>query len=77
MASIRKMNKALFYAASHLREAGLHLSNVEEFGAHSDTLLKMADDLLAVIKPEKSKITEEKMDSILDEIMDFGEKDNG
>jgi hypothetical protein len=33
----------------------------------------MADEMLSIIQPETEKITEEKMNSILDEIMNFSE----
>ena len=77
MTSIKKMNSSLFRAAYHLIEAGKHLSNAEEFREESLELLKMADEMLAVIVPETPKISEEKMKGIMDEIMEFGEDEDG
>jgi hypothetical protein len=56
-----------------LMEAGKFLSNVDIFREESIRLLRMADEMLSIIQPEPEKITEEKMNSILDEIMNFSE----
>jgi hypothetical protein len=34
----------------------------------------MAEEMLDIIKPEEQKVTEEKMNSILDEIMQFSKE---
>lgn len=75
--NIRQMNKALYNAALHLHEAGKYLSNVEAFRLEATQLHSMADEMLSIIKPEPEKVTEDKMLSILDEILDEGEEDNG
>ena len=67
--TIKEMNKALYNAAIHLMEAGKHLSNVQEFRIEATQLMKMADEYLDIIKPEPDKVPEEKMLSILDEIL--------
>jgi hypothetical protein len=69
MASIKKMNKALYNASYHLLEAGKHLSNVSEFADEANKLFRMAEGLVEIIKPEPEKVTKEKMDDILSEIM--------
>lgn len=72
MASIRVMNRSLFNAAFHLKEASKHLSDVEEFRPEAIQLIKMANDLVSVIEPETPKVEEDKMRSILDEILKHG-----
>ena len=66
---IKLMNKSLYNASIHLVEAGKHLSNVEEFRLEAAQLMKMADEMLSIIKPEPDKVPQEKMLSILDEIL--------
>jgi hypothetical protein len=70
--SIKKMNKALFYASNHLLEASKHLSNVQEFQDESDKLLHMAAEMALIIQPEEEKVSDDRMMSILDEIMTMG-----
>jgi hypothetical protein len=69
MSSIKQLNKALYKASEHLLEAGRYLSNVEEFRPEAVQLLKLADSLASIIKPEPQKVSEDRMRSILDEIM--------
>jgi len=69
MASIKKMNKALYSASYHLLEAGKHMSNVSEFADEANKLFRMAEGLVEIIKPEPEKVTKEKMNDILSEIM--------
>lgn len=70
---INKMNISLYNAAMSLMEAGKFLSNVDIFREESMRLFRMADEMISIIQPEPEKITEEKMNSILDEIMNFSE----
>jgi hypothetical protein len=75
---INRMNVSLYNASMSLMEAGKFLSNVEIFKEESIRLFIMAEEMLSIIQPETEKITEEKMNSILDEIMNFSEnKING
>jgi len=69
--SIKQMNKALYSASFHLLEAGKYLSNVEEFRPEAAKLFEMAAEMAGVIKPEPEKVTEDKMMSILTEILAF------
>jgi len=71
---IRKMNQALYGAAFHLNEAGKYLTNFEGFRPDAVRLFDMAEEMLDIIKPEEQKVTEEKMNSILDEIMQFSKE---
>lgn len=71
--SIKKMNKALYAAGHHLLEASKHMSNVEEFRPEAQKLLAMSEFFVSIIKEEPEKVTEDKMLSILDEIMNFDE----
>lgn len=72
MNKLRTMNGSLFYAANHLIEAGKYMSNVEEFRPYAVKLVEAADVLASLIKPEPEKVSDEKMKSVLDEIMNFG-----
>lgn len=74
MSSIKQMNKALYKASEHLVEAGRYLSNVEEFRPEAIKLLQMADMFASIIKPEPQKVSEDRMRSILDEIMSHSEE---
>ena len=67
--TIKKLNNSLFGASTHLFEAGKYLSNIDEFGPDALRLFAMADEIAAAIKPETQKVTEDKMLSILDEIL--------
>lgn len=71
--TISKMNRSLYRASFHLMEAGRHMSNVEDFKSESIMLLNMANELASIIQPEQEKISEDKMNSILDEIINFSE----
>jgi len=73
--SIKQMNKALYGAAFHLNEAGKYLTNVEDFRPDAVKLFRMAEEMIGIVKPEVSKVTEEKMFSILDEIMEFSKEE--
>ena len=72
MVSIRVMNRSLYNASFHLKEAAKHLSDVEDFRPDAKRLMKMAYDLACIIEPETPKVEEDKMRSILDEIMKHG-----
>jgi hypothetical protein len=62
----RKMDRNLFNAAFHLREAGKHLVDVDNaFGLQ---VLNMSLRVLNIIEAPKAKVEPEKMSSILDEI---------
>jgi hypothetical protein len=75
MPSIKEMNHALFRSAYHLNEAAKHLSNVNEFQDESNKLFNMAYEMISIVKPEEEKVSEKKMLSILDEIIDFDEEE--
>ena len=71
--TIKTMNKALYNASHHLLEAGRHLTNVEDFRPEATRLFKLAELYVNIIQPEPEKITEQKMLSILDEILNTEE----
>jgi hypothetical protein len=56
-------------ASTHLLEAGKYLSNIESFKEESQNILQLSYMFASVIKPEIPKVSEEKMQSILDEIL--------
>lgn len=71
--TIKTMNKALYNASYHLLEAGKHLTNVQDFRPEAVRLFKLAELYVNIIQPEPEKITEQKMLSILDEILNTEE----
>jgi hypothetical protein len=72
--SIKKMNNALYHASNHLLEASKFLTDIEEFREEGCKLLQMSLEMVNIIRIEPEKVSEEKMLSILDEIMNFNEK---
>lgn len=68
--SIEQMNNAMYNAAAHLYEASLHMRTVPEFEPEANKLLEMAHGLAAMIQAPQEKITEEKVDEVLSEIME-------
>lgn len=72
-ASITEMNMALYNASLHILEAGKHLSNIQEFMPEAGRLFKMSQEMAAIIQPEVSKVTNEQMSDILDEIFSLDE----
>lgn len=79
--TIKQMNHVLFKSAYHLNEAAKHLTNVERFHDEAMKLFEMAYEMVSIIQPEEEKVSEDKMLSILDEIISFDEEkkdtDNG
>lgn len=67
--SIKNMNRALYNASFHLLEASKHLSNEELFREEAEFLAKLAEDMISIVEPEPEKVTDEKMMSVLDEIL--------
>jgi hypothetical protein len=65
------MNKALYNASFHLLEASKHLSNEELFREESEFLANLAQDMASIIEQEEEKVTEDKMLSVLDEILNI------
>jgi len=69
--SIKVMNKNLYRSAFHLNEAAKYLSNVSEFQEEANRIFEMAYEMVSIIQPEQEKVSEDKMQSILDEIINF------
>jgi hypothetical protein len=55
----------------YLKNRDLFLSNIEEFRPEAAKILEMAAEMAAIIQPEPEKVTEDKMMSILTEILAF------
>jgi len=70
---IEEMNQSLYYASLHVLEAGKYMSNVDEFKPYANKLFLLSDQLAAIIQPEIQKISDEKVKSILDEILSKGD----
>jgi hypothetical protein len=73
--TMKSMNKALYAAAFHLLEAGKYLSNVEGFRPAAYEIFERAKFLSDIIQIDPEKITEERVNSILDEILNFNEQE--
>ena len=71
MATLRQVNISLFRASEHLFEASKYLYNVPEMREDALRLLLMARAMVDVIEPEEQKVTQERMESILGEIINF------
>lgn len=69
--SIKNMNRALYNASFHLLEASKHLSNEELFREEAEYLARLAMDMSSIIQEEPEKVTEDRMSSILDEILNI------
>jgi len=69
--SIKRMNKALYNASFHLLEASKHLSNEELFREEAEFLANLAKDMASIIQQEEEKVTEDKLLSVLDEILNI------
>ena len=69
--NISQVNKSMFSAAQHLLEAAKYLSDTG-FQQEGVNLMILADNLVNTIIPEEPKISEEKMNSIMDEIINYG-----
>lgn len=67
--SIKKMNRALYNASYHLMEASKHLSNEDLFREEAEKLAEMAAEMASIIEAEPEKVSDERMGSILDEIL--------
>lgn len=73
--TIKEMNHALFNSAFHLNEAAKYLTNVERFHDEAIQIFEMAFEMISIIEPEPEKVSEDKMTSILDEILNFDDND--
>lgn len=69
--TLKAMNDSLYAASFHLLEASKHLSNIEEWRGAAIELLERAQLLANVIKVEPEKISIDKVNDILDEILSF------
>lgn len=69
--SIKNMNRALYNASFHLLEASKHLSNEELFREEAEFLARLAEDMLNIVEPEPEKVSDDKMMSVLDEILNI------
>lgn len=67
--NLKMLNYNMYKAALHLSEAGKHLMYIDKERGMS--LLKEADMILSVIVPEKEKVSEERLNEILGEILAF------
>lgn len=70
--TLKQVNYSLFKAAEHLFEAGKYMMNVKpDIGIR---MMQEAETLLGIIEPEQEKVPQDKLESIMAEIMNFKEK---
>lgn len=68
----KQFDYSLYMAAEHLTEAGKHLMILdEELGVR---YIKEAEHLLSVIQPDEEKVSEERLDEVLNEILSSDEE---
>ncbi len=65
--NLKQLNYSMYMAANHLAEAGKHLLILDEEKGLS--LLKEADFLLSIIEFEEEKMSQERLDEVLNEIL--------
>lgn len=65
--TLKQLNYSLYKAAEHLAEAGKHLLILDE--ERGLALMQEADFLLSIIKFEEEKISQERLDEVLNEIL--------
>ncbi|MDD0854377.1 hypothetical protein HBN50_14790 [Halobacteriovorax sp. GB3] len=65
--NLKSLNRSMYLGAYHLLEASKHLGGIDpEFG---QKLATQAMELVNSIIPEEEKVSDEKLDSLLDEIL--------
>lgn len=64
--NLKTLNYSMYKAAAHLTEAGKHMMLIDP--KRGLELLKEADVILSIIVPEEEKISEDKLNQVLDEI---------
>mgnify|MGYP000128960039 CR=1 FL=1 len=67
--NINDVNRHLANASLNLIEAAKYLSNIPEFRDEALKISRLANALIEVIEPQKEKITDEKLDSVLEDIL--------
>jgi hypothetical protein len=75
--TLKQVNDALYAAAFHLSEAGKHLAEIEAYKPHAMELFQKSLALSEAIQLPPEKVSEDKINDILSEILGFdGEKKN-
>ena len=67
--TLKELNYSIYKSAEHLAESGKYM-----MALNRERGLKMMEDallMLSVIKPEEEKVPQEKLESIMNEIMNF------
>jgi len=67
--NVKQLNYSLFKSAEHLAEAGKYMLIFNR--ERGLKMLEEADMILSVIKPEEEKVPQEKLESIMNEIMNI------
>lgn len=65
------VNQSLYMASLHMLEASKYMKDFNQ--EKSDQFLMEASAILSIVRPEVEKVSEEKLDSILGEILNFEE----
>jgi len=67
--NVKQLNYSLFKAAEHLAEAGKYMLVFNR--ERGIKMMEEADMILSVIKPEEEKVPQEKLETIMNEIMNI------
>lgn len=67
--TLKQLNYSLFKSAEHLAEAGKYMLDVDK--VRGLRMLEDANLILGIIKPEVEKVPRERLESIMDEIMNI------
>jgi hypothetical protein len=71
ISSVEQLNEILTHLSFHLSESGRLMMYLPQFGSRGKKLLELSDFILSIVEKNMppEKITEEKTDEILDEIL--------
>lgn len=67
--NVKQLNYSMYKAAEHLAEAGKYMMILDQ--NRGLQMMAEADAILSVIKPEEEKMSDEKLNDVLNEILDF------
>ncbi|WP_412473855.1 hypothetical protein [Halobacteriovorax sp. YZS-1-1] len=65
--NLNSLNRSMYMTAQHLYEASKHMMSIHP--DYAERLLLEADQILQAIQVPKEKVSEEKLDDILNEIL--------
>lgn len=72
--NVKELNYGLYKAAEHLSEAGKHIMVLDV--QRGIALMQEAEAILSIIQPVPEKMEQEKLNSVLDEILSIDLESN-